>query len=99
MDKIYMDAKDKNVAKVVIYVDDKDAGRQPYVDEACTIKCSDDELHDAFEKGTIVYFMRDGNVDLETVPLAFSSHSGVSALLVTLGNDSSPFVYIPTPIK
>lgn len=55
MDKIYMDAKDKNVAKVVIYVDSSDESNAPFLDEKCTIPFPNAELCDAFLKGAILH--------------------------------------------
>lgn len=56
--KVYMDAKDKNVAKTVIYVNDYDASSSedyiPYADEGQTRVLSPDELLDAFAKGAVV---------------------------------------------
>lgn len=56
MDKIYMDAKDKNVAKVVIYYNSGNgSANAPFLDEECTIPFPDDELYDAFVKGAILH--------------------------------------------
>lgn len=56
--KVYMDAKDKNVAKTVIYVNDYDASGSknyiPYADQGQTRVLSPDELLDAFVKGAVV---------------------------------------------
>lgn len=66
MDKIYNDAKDKNVAKVIIYgvYKDDDSGSHvrpgdipfpyAYADAALTKKLTIPELRDAFLKGCIV---------------------------------------------
>lgn len=54
MDKIFMDAKDKNVAKVVIYV-----GEQPdngfFYDEAMTQEVPVEDMLDLFLKGVVVH--------------------------------------------
>ena len=78
-----MDAKDKNVAKVVIYVKNDASGLKPYVDEACTIECSRDELCGAFEKGAILYFMEDGNVTYKAVPIGIILDTDPPVLIAT----------------
>lgn len=50
MDMIFMDAKDKNVAKVIIYVDSSKA----YVDADHTTQMKTSQLKDAFLKGAIL---------------------------------------------
>ena len=52
MDKIYQDAKDKNVASVIIYK--KSAQTKAYADEACTVQLTTAELKDAFIKGAVI---------------------------------------------
>lgn len=51
MDRIYDDAKDKNVAKVIIYAADDGF---IYADSALTRKLTSSELEDAFLKGCVV---------------------------------------------
>ena len=50
MDRIYNDAKDKNVAKVIVFVNDKKA----YVDAAHKVQFKTPELKDAFMKGCVL---------------------------------------------
>lgn len=55
--KVYMDAKDKNVSRTIIYINNYDenvsADLIPYADEAGTRMLSPDELLDAFIKGAV----------------------------------------------
>lgn len=84
MDKIYMDAKDKNVAKVVIYSTDNGTGMQvygAYVDPECTKLFTDEELEDAFFKGALVKPNMEG-VDGYLVPNAFYRKNGVSSIII-----------------
>ena len=52
MDKIFNQAKDKNVSAVIIYGKENDSVEDPlaYADEACTIAMKTSELKDAFLK-------------------------------------------------
>lgn len=63
MDKIYDDAKDKNVAKVVIYAADDGF---VYADSALTRKLTSSELEDAFLKGCIAMVAEsiDGSIEI-----------------------------------
>ena len=58
LDKVYMDAVDKNVSKTIIYVSGFDetvaANLIPYADEAGTRALSAEELLDAYLKGAVV---------------------------------------------
>lgn len=56
MDKIFNQAKDKNVSAVIIYGKENDLDEVPlaYVDEACTIAMKTSELKDAFLKRAII---------------------------------------------
>lgn len=71
--KVYMDAKDKNVAKTVIYVNDYDASVKqnytPYADQGQTRVLSPDELLDAFIKGAVVSVKATDNVEYAMVLL------------------------------
>lgn len=51
MDKIFMDAKDKNVAKVVVYLDDGIV----YFDEDCTEEVPEEAMFDLFVKGVVAF--------------------------------------------
>lgn len=84
MDKIYMDAKDKNVAKVMIYSTVNGTGMQvygAYVDPECTKLFTDEELEDAFFKGALVKVNADG-MDGYLVPNAFYRENGVSSIVI-----------------
>nr|DAM61570.1 MAG TPA: hypothetical protein [Caudoviricetes sp.] len=50
MDRIYNDAKDKNVAKVIIFVN----ANKAYVDAAYKVQFKTSELKDAFMKGCVL---------------------------------------------
>lgn len=52
MEKVYINAEDKNVAVRKVYAKTGDA--YAYADSKCTEKLKADELHDAFIKGMIV---------------------------------------------
>lgn len=52
MERIYQDAKDKNVAAVCIY--GKTSDTAAYVDSDCTTKFTTSELKEAFLKGAVV---------------------------------------------
>lgn len=56
MDKIFNQAKDKNVSAVIIYGNDNDLNENPlaYVDEECTIAMKESDLKDAFLKRAII---------------------------------------------
>ena len=54
MDKIYDQAKDKNVAALVIYGKSGESSPAAYADSACTIKMTTSQLKDAFEKRAII---------------------------------------------
>lgn len=56
MDKIFNQAKDKNVSAVIIYGKDNDLDVNPlaYVDEECTIAMKESDLKDAFLKRAII---------------------------------------------
>lgn len=50
MERIYQDAKDKNVAKVIVYV----SSAKAYSDAAHKIQMKTSELKDAFMKGCVL---------------------------------------------
>ena len=56
MDKIFNQAKDKNVSAVIIYGKENDTDDSPlaYADEACTIAMKTSELKDSFLKRAII---------------------------------------------
>ena len=50
MDRIYNDAKDKNVARIVIFVN----ANKAYIDAAYEVQFKTSELKDAFMKGCVL---------------------------------------------
>lgn len=79
MNFIYDDAKDKNVAAVVIY--GKAADTKAYVDEACTIQFKTSELKEAFVKRAVV--MIGGNC---FTPVSFTVSSNVGTVKYAKAN-------------
>ena len=64
MSKIYQQAKDKNVANVLVYFGPEASGTSNYYyackDREKTVKMTADELFDAFLKGAMFVFIDDG---------------------------------------
>lgn len=85
MDKIYMDAKDKNVAKVVIYVDINKAGA--FLDVNCTVSATESDLYDAFINGGIIHVDDGDNTGDFLIIGSIQSSSGVYVYGVTSSND------------
>ena len=85
MDKIYMDAKDKNVAKVVIYVDINKAGA--FLDVNCTVSATESDLYDAFIKGGIIHVDDGDNTGDFLIIGANLSSSGGYVYGITSSND------------
>ena len=54
MAKIYDQAKDKNVAAIIIYGKSGEASPSAYIDSACTVKYKTSELQDAFLKRAVI---------------------------------------------
>ena len=79
MDKIYMDAKDQNVAANVVYYNGTDL--KVFADSKCKNQISADELFDLCLKGVIV---RVGE-NSYAVPTEFKKESGIVKLNVTVG--------------
>ena len=79
MDKIYMDAKDQNVAANVVYYNGTDL--KVFADSKCKKQIAANELLDLCLKGVIV---RVGE-DSYAVPTEFKKESGVVKLNVTIG--------------
>ena len=79
MDKIYMDAKDQNVAANVVYYNGTDL--KVFADSKCKNQIAADELFDLCLKGVIV---RVGE-NSYAVPTEFKKESGVVKLNVTIG--------------
>lgn len=79
MDKIYMDAKDQNVAANVVYYNGTDL--KVFADSKCKNQIAADELFDLCLKGVIV---RVGE-NSYAVPTEFKKESGIIKLNVTIG--------------
>ena len=82
MDKIYQQAKDKNVAAVIIYGKSGDA--KAYTDAACTKPFKTTELTDAFNKRGLVQIGTDF-----FVPITFAVGSGVGTLTYAKAGSAS----------
>lgn len=78
MDKIYMDAKDQNVAANVVYYNGTDL--KVFADSKCKNQIAADELFDLCLKGVIV---RVGE-NSYAIPTEFKMESGVVKLNVTV---------------
>nr|DAD58043.1 MAG TPA: hypothetical protein [Caudoviricetes sp.] len=86
MERIYDQAKDQNVAAIVIY-GKAEADGKAYADEACTVQYKTSELKDAFIKRAIIkigtgYF----------IPISYSETSGKVGSVnytTTTGSDST----------
>lgn len=78
MDKIYMDAKDQNVAANVVYYNGTDL--KVFADSKCKNQIAADELFDLCLKGVIV---RVGE-NSYAVPTEFKMESGIVKLNVTI---------------
>lgn len=72
MDRIYNDAKDKNVSAVMIYGKNNKA----YVDEKCTVQMSTSELAEVFKKRGVISI--DGKL---YTPLSYSVASDVGSIV------------------
>lgn len=79
MDKIYMDAKDQNVAANVVYYNGTDL--KVFTDSKCKNQIAADELFDLCLKGVVV---RVGE-NSYAVPTEFKKESGIVKLNVTIG--------------
>lgn len=90
MDKIFDQAKDKNVAAIVIY--GKGSDKKAYADSACTIQFKTSELQDAFLKREVIkvgeaYFIPtgfDASSNIGTITYAKAGSSEGSAATATL---------------
>lgn len=74
MDRIYDQAKDKNVAALVIYAKET-ADNKAYMDSACTEQFKTGDLKDAFIKRALVKVGDD-----YFVPVSFTVSSGVGSV-------------------
>lgn len=98
MDKIYMDAKDKNVAKVVIYYNSSNgSSNAPFLDEECTIPFPNDKLYDAFLKGAI---LRNVNDSFGHDALVVGCHFDSKGLAYVWGHDrNGTSINVPKTIE
>ena len=87
MEKIYDQAKDKNVAAVVIYADIDN--KKVYKDPEMTIQMTTSELKDAFVKRALVYGVNSTSVASYFVPLAFVIIEGVGSINVMTSDGSN----------
>ncbi len=89
MGKIYMDAKDKNVAANIIYVDktkNSAGSRTAWVDPEHTIAFTDDELADACFKGALVAITAEDDSVSYMPVLEFTLKAHVELVLVYPGS-------------
>lgn len=89
MDKIYMDAKDKNVAKVVIYINaiEKNAQYIAYTDSGYTTPFTVDELRDAYLKDAVCRINTSSGVALAT-PLMFAEMDDVAQIAIIVDGNA-----------
>lgn len=82
MERIYNQAKDKNVAAVIIYAKGSDG--KAYVDAAGTVQFKTSELQDAFFKGAVIHY----GTDLYYVPTGYIAASGIGKISFALTTGS-----------
>ena len=75
MEKIFADAKDKNVSAVIIYGKSGESSPAAYTDSACTVKMKTSELKDAFLKRAVILIGED-----YFIPTGFSVASNVGTV-------------------
>lgn len=83
MERIYNDAKDKNVAKIVIFVNTNKA----YVDAAHKVQFKTSELKDAFMKGCVLQ-TAEGAYAIPTNYTETSKVGTVSAIMAAATGDT-----------
>ena len=83
MERIYNDAKDKNVAKVIIFVN----ANKAYVDAAHKVQFKTSELKDAFMKGCVLQ-TAEGTYAIPTNYSETSKVGTVSALVAASTGDT-----------
>ena len=85
MERIFNDAKDKNVAAVVVYIKGSDG--KAYKDAAGTVQFKTSELKDGFFKRALIY----GGTDLYYAPVGFTITSNVGKITyaVTTGSNDT----------
>lgn len=78
MDKIFMDAKDKNVASVVIYANESDDTMAYFYDAEKTQEVPAEDMFDLFVKGVIVAFYSEEDDELAyACPMGYSKSHGL----------------------
>lgn len=75
MVNIYNDAKDKNVAAIIIYGKSGESSPAAYSDDACTVKMKTSELKDAFLKRSVIVIGAD-----YFIPTGFSIASNIGTV-------------------
>ena len=83
MERIYNDAKDKNVAKVIIFVN----ANKAYVDAAHKVQFKTSELKDAFMKGCVLQ-TAEGTYAIPTNYSETSKVGAVSAIVAASTGDT-----------
>lgn len=83
MERIYNDAKDKNVAKVIIFVN----ANKAYVDAAHKVQFKTSELKDAFMKGCVLQTV-EGTYAIPTNYSETSKVGTVSAIVAASTGDT-----------
>nr|DAE42932.1 MAG TPA: hypothetical protein [Caudoviricetes sp.] len=83
MERIYNDAKDKNVAKIVIFVN----ANKAYVDAAHKVQFKTSELKDAFMKGCVLQ-TAEGAYAIPTNYTEASKIGTVSAIIAAATGDT-----------
>lgn len=83
MERIYNDAKDKNVAKIVIFVN----ANKAYVDVAHKVQFKTSELKDAFMKGCVLQ-TAEGAYAIPTNYTEASKIGTVSAIMAAATGDT-----------
>lgn len=87
MDKIYMNANDKNVAKTIVYVGVEYGWNYAYTDAECTNKMSADELLEAVTKNAVMYLKnREG---FYALPVMFKKCEDIYALVIACTGDNT----------
>ena len=82
MERVFNDAKDKNVAALMIY--SKGSDGKAYVDAACTTQFKTSILKDAFLKRAIINIS-----DVYYVPIGFSVTSGIGKIVYATSTGSN----------
>lgn len=91
MNKIYMDAKDKNVAKTIIYANGN--AEKAYKDPECSVEFTVNELRDAFLKGAVVQ-ITDIDKDNLAIPLNYFAYDSENAMIMCQQGSADPMVVL-----